>query len=98
GIDPNTGLLTFTGSSPTPLGGATPGASPSTAGLIKPPSDPQLAATKQAAAQSAFAVVDSLRPWGAPFTGTINRTGQGAPTQAPPSDATGAAAAARPAA
>src|SRR5499433_889812 len=91
GIDPNPGLLTFIGSSPTPLGGVTPPAAPRTAGLIQPPSDPQLAATRQAAAQQAFAVVDSLRRWVAPFTGTINVTGQVALTQAPPQNDTGVA-------
>src|SRR5215813_7300334 len=91
GIDPNTGLLTFIGSSPTPLGGVTPPAAPVTAGLIQPPSDPQLAATRQTAAQQAFALVDSLRRWVAPFTGTINVTGQVALTQAPPQNDTGVA-------
>src|SRR5262249_58592497 len=59
GIDPGTGLLTFTGSSPTPLGGVTPPAAPVTAGLIQPPSDPQLAATRQTAAPQALPLAGS---------------------------------------
>src|SRR5262249_20207906 len=83
-IDPRTRPPTLTGSSPTPP-------RPRTDGLLQPPSDPQLAATRQAAAQQAFAVVDSLRRWVAPFTGTINVTGQVALTQAPPQNDTGVA-------
>src|SRR5215467_10240419 len=90
GVD-SSGNISFAATSPTPLGGVTPPAAPSTAGLIKPPSDPQLAASQQTAAQSAFAVVDSLRRWVAPLTGTINVTGQVALTQAPPQNDTGVA-------
>src|SRR5262249_2005368 len=78
GVD-SSGNLSFAATSPTPLGGATPGAPPSTAGLIAP-----AWANQQTAAQSAFALVDSLRRWVAPFTGTINITGQVQLTQAPP--------------
>jgi hypothetical protein len=78
GVDAN-GNLSFTSTSPVPLGGATP----STAGLIAPPTSDQ-----QTAAQSAFALVDSVRRWVAPFTGTINITGPIQLTQAPPLDDT----------
>jgi Salmonella virulence plasmid 65kDa B protein/Insecticide toxin TcdB middle/N-terminal region len=76
----------FAPKSPTPLGPNS--ASPNTAGLIAPPSSNQ-----QTAAQSAFAVVDSVRRWVAPFTGTINVTGQVALTQTGDSTADGVRAA-----
>ena len=57
---------------PTPIGA---GAATNTAGLIT------VTPEEQAAAAAAFPLVDSLRRWVAPFTGTIDITGQVALTQ-----------------
>jgi RHS repeat-associated protein len=82
-LDAN-GNPSFAPGSPTPLGS---GAATNTAGLITPTPD------QQAAAQQAFALVDSLRRWVAPFTGTVDITGQVALTQAGDSSADGVRAA-----
>ncbi len=72
-LDAN-GNPSFAPDSPTPLG---TGAATNTAGLITtPPVD-----------QAAFPLVDSLRRWVAPFTGTIDITGQIVLTQTANADA-----------
>ncbi len=65
-LDAN-GNPSFAPGSPTPLG---TGAATNTAGLITNTPD------QEARAQAAFPLVDSLRRWVAPFTGTIDITGQ----------------------
>src|SRR5262249_20927703 len=64
GVDAN-GNLSFGPNSPTPLGS---GAVTNTAGLVAVTSD------LQAAAPKAFPLIDSVRPWGAPFTRPRNGT------------------------
>src|SRR5262249_18673699 len=76
-LDAN-GNPSFAPGSPTPLGSS---AATNTAGLITVTPD------QQAAAQAAFPLVDSIRRWVAPFTGTIDITGPIALAQAaPPGD------------
>src|SRR5262249_38525613 len=82
-LDAN-GNPSFAPGSPTPLGS---GAATNTAGLITQTPD------QQAAAQQAFALVDSVRRWVAPFTGTVDITGQVALTQAGDASADGVRAA-----
>ena len=71
-LDAN-GAPSFAADSPTPLGTGVPA---NTAGLIT------ITPEEQAEAEAAFPLVDSLRRWVAPFTGTIDITGQVALTQA----------------
>src|SRR5262249_16292545 len=75
----------FGPNSPTPLGPNS--AVTNTAGLITTTAD------QQSRAQLAFPLVDSLRRWVAPFTGTINVTGQVALTQTGDASADGVRAA-----
>jgi hypothetical protein len=70
----------FAPTSPTPLGA---GAATNTAGLIIVTSD------QQAAAQNAFPLIDSVRRFVAPYTGTINITGPVALAQAGDASADG---------
>jgi RHS repeat-associated protein len=79
GLDAN-GNPFFAPGSPTPLGS---GAAPNTAGLITVTPD------QQTAAQAAFPLVDSVRRWVAPFTGTIDITGPIALAQAGDASADG---------
>ena len=82
-LDAN-GNPSFAPDSPTPLG---TGAAANTAGLIT------VTPEERAAAEAAFPLVDSLRRWVAPFTGTIDITGQVALTQAGDAAADGVRAA-----
>jgi RHS repeat-associated protein len=66
------GAPSFAADSPTPLGTGVPA---NTAGLIT------ITPEEQAEAEAAFPLVDPIRRWVAPFTGTIDITGQVALTQ-----------------
>jgi RHS repeat-associated protein len=70
-LDAN-GAPSFAPDSPTPLGTGVPA---NTAGLIT------VTPEEKAEAEAAFPLVDSIRRWVAPFTGTIDITGQVALTQ-----------------
>jgi RHS repeat-associated protein len=78
------GEPSFAADSPTPLG---TGAPSDTAGLIT------VTPEEQAEAEAAFHLVDPIRRWIAPFTGTIDITGQVALTQAGDASADGIRAA-----
>ena len=78
------GEPSFAADSPTPLG---TGAPSNTAGLIT------ITPEERAEAEAAFHLVDPIRRWVAPFTGTIDITGQVALTQAGDAAADGVRAA-----
>jgi RHS repeat-associated protein len=82
-LDAN-GEPSFAPDSPTPLGSGAPS---NTSGLIT------VTPEERAEAEAAFHLVDSLRRWVAPFTGTIDITGQVALTQAGDAAADGVRAA-----
>src|SRR5262249_21721247 len=82
-LDAN-GNPSFAPDSPTPLG---TGAAANTAGLIT------VTPEERTAAEAAFPLVDSLRRWVAPFTGTIDIAGRVALTQAGDAAADGGRAA-----